>query len=298
MKKHYAESQLRKGPHFQGWYFKLLAADGNALGLIPAVHIDKNGRRSASVQLITKNGSWCLNYEENEFFASRKPLQVRAGHSLFTSKGVMLNIECGELSLHGTVSFGPLSSLKSHIMGPFILLSDMECSHDVISMSHSLAGSLILNGEQMDFSGGTGYIESDRGHSFPEKYLWTQCSWNDGGQNAIMLAAARIPLHFFSFSGCICAVQLNGKEHRIASYRGAKIESWSKDGALIRQGKYRLTAELLDNRAHPLKAPSEGIMSRIIEESLCSKVLYRLEYENMVMLEHIDETAGFEFSEN
>ena len=39
----------------------------------------------------------------------------------------------------------------------------MQCSHGVISMGHPLEGSVRLNGETIDFSGGTGYIETDRG---------------------------------------------------------------------------------------------------------------------------------------
>lgn len=66
--------------------------------------------------------------------------------------------------------------LRSDIMGPFRFLPGMECSHGVISMGHSLEGKLDLNGKRIDFSGGTGYVETDRGRSFPSAYLWTQCT--------------------------------------------------------------------------------------------------------------------------
>ena len=64
-------------------------------------------------------------------------------------------------------------------MGPFRLISDMECAHGVISMAHRLEGILNVNGECFDFSDGMGYIETDRGHSFPNAYLWTQCTWHE-----------------------------------------------------------------------------------------------------------------------
>ena len=55
-------------------------------------------------------------------------------------------------------------------MGPFRFIAGMECSHGVISMMHSLEGTIEINGEIVDFSGGTGYIETDRGRSFPSAY--------------------------------------------------------------------------------------------------------------------------------
>ena len=64
-------------------------------------------------------------------------------------------------------------------MGPFRFLPGMECSHGVISMGHALEGTLTLNGAVLDFAGGTGYVETDRGRSFPSAYLWTQCAWRE-----------------------------------------------------------------------------------------------------------------------
>ena len=60
------------------------------------------------------------------------------------------------LSLHGALQCGPFTPLKSDIMGPFRFLPGMECSHGVISMGHTLEGTLTLNGAVLDFAGGTG----------------------------------------------------------------------------------------------------------------------------------------------
>ena len=159
-------------------------------------------------------------------------------------------------------------------MGPFQFLPKMECSHGVISMAHRLDGQLILNGDVMDFSGGLGYIETDRGRSFPSAYLWTQCAWQDSQCNSIMLSVATIPLPIGSFRGCICAVMYHGQEYRLATYRGAKIEQWSGNGAIVRQGRYCLIVELLEERGCPLRAPVNGNMRRTIHESLCAKMHY------------------------
>ena len=172
----------------------------------------------------------------------------------------------------------------------------MQCSHSVISMGHTLLGTLVLNGEQLDFSNGIGYIETDRGRSFPRTYLWTQCIWDGPDRGSLMLAAATIPLPVGNFTGCICSVFYQSCEYRFATYRGAKIEEWSPSGAVIRQGKYCLEAKLLKERKHALRAPVEGRMERTIHESLCAKVRYRFWCGKDLLFQHTDSYASFEYS--
>ena len=45
-------------------------------------------------------------------------------------------------------------------MGPFKYFP-MECRHRIISMRHTLEGRLKLNGKEIDFTNGLGYIEKD-----------------------------------------------------------------------------------------------------------------------------------------
>lgn len=286
----------RSGFYFEGWYFKHQNRDGKALALIPAFHIDGSGCRSASLQIISQHGSWWLEYPETQFQASEQQFHIRVGQSLFTRQGIEINIHQDGLSLRGTLRYGPFTTLGSDIMGPFRFFSGMQCSHGVVSMGHWLEGSLCLNGETIDFTGGIGYIETDRGKSFPDSYLWTQCIWNEPESGSLMLAAATIPWPVISFTGCICAIFYGGTEYRLATYRGAKMEEWSPLGAGIRQGKYRLTAELLEDHGQPLRAPVEGSMKRTIHESLCSPVKYSFWCGSDLLFQHIDRCASFEYS--
>lgn len=197
--------------------------------------------------------------------------------------------------MRGRITFDSIYSLKSDIMGPFRWLSNMECSHSVISMVHSLQGKIELNGASLDFGYGMGYIESDRGRSFPTGYLWTQCMWHGC---SLMLSIATIPLGKLCFTGCICAIVQNAEEYRIATYRGAKIQSWSEHGATLRQGEYRLEVQLLEQKTQPLRAPSEGHMIRTVHESLCAKVRYRFWKRGVLLIDHTDTHAGFEYAES
>lgn len=293
----YYHGAKKRGTYFEGWYLKRQTAAGRAFALIPALHIDRTGRCSASLQVIADGQTWWLEYPDAEFQASGDTFHVRLGESLFTSEGIRLHIEQGGLSLHGELGYGPFTPLGTDIMGPFRFLPGMECSHGVISMGNTLAGALALNGETLDLSGGRGYIETDRGGSFPSAYLWTQCAWQEPQPISLMLSIAAVPLPLGRFTGCICAVLDKGREYRLASYRGVRIEQWSAAGAVIRQGKYRLTAELLEGQSCPLRAPREGGMSRTIRESLRVKVRYRFWRGETLLFEHTDCNASFEYGE-
>lgn len=292
----YFHGMKRSGRYFEGWYLKHQNRHGQSLALIPAFHIDDAGHRSASVQVIANGGAWWLEYPEAQFQAASDQFQVRIGRSRFSHQGIVLNIDQDGLLLQGTLRYGPFTAIQSDIMGPFSLFAGMQCSHGVISMMHSLEGALNLNGEMVDFSGGTGYIETDRGRSFPNSYLWTQCVWDAPQSGSLMLAIASIPLPVGSFTGCICAIIHHGREYRLATYQGAKIVEWSPNGATIQQGRYRLTVELLEEQSRPLRAPVEGSMKRTIHESLCATVSYRFWSGKDILFQHIDRYASFEYS--
>ena len=63
--------------------------------------------------------------------------------------------------------------MSPNSMGFFAYFPFMQCYHEIVSMSHSLNGSLNFS-EAIDFSGGEGYIEKDWGTSFPKEYVWIQ----------------------------------------------------------------------------------------------------------------------------
>ena len=77
---------------------------------------------------------------------------------------------------------------------------------------------------------------------------------------------------------------------------GAKIQDWSGQRAILRQGKYLLEMQLLEQKAHPLRAPSEGDMCRTVHESLCAKVRYCFWRDDKLLLDHTDAHAGFEYA--
>ena len=168
----------------------------------------------------------------------------------------------------------------------------MECRHSVYSIMHDLSGSVTINGKTYDMNGGVGYIEGDRGRSFPRTYAWTHAFIKDG---SIMLSAAEIPMGFMRFTGIIGFVFIGGKEYRIATYKRARAVG-IKDGKIeIVQSKLRFSAELIEKNAHPLYAPASGAMIRTIRESASCRAAYKLSVNGETLLDAEVYSASFEY---
>ncbi|MGN1129958.1 MAG: hypothetical protein ACI4Q8_01305, partial [Ruminococcus sp.] len=110
-----------------------------------------------------------------------------------------------------------------------------------------------------------------------------------------MLSVADIPLLGIHFTGVIGVVMLNGKEHRIATYLGAKLKYIRENFVAVKQGDYLLTAKLIKKKAYPLSAPNCGKMSRTIHESASCTASYTFLYKGKKLLDFASDRASFEF---
>ena len=284
--------QFAQAGSFEGFYLKHQNRT-DTLALIPACHTDADGNRSASLQIITDKTAYQLDFGAEAITIMRSPFFVRLGGSYFSERGCRLSCHTPGLTLEGSLRYGPWAVPATDIMGPFRYVPFMQCRHSVLSMAHTVDGYVSLNGDSLQFSDGRGYIEGDRGHSFPRRYLWTQWSGKD---RCILLSAAEIPLYGLSFTGCIGLVYDRGKELRIGTYRGARVLSAGPSSLLIRQGELLMSADLVEAHPQPLAAPVRGGMSRTVYESAAACVRYRLMNGERLLLDFTAARAGFESS--
>lgn len=199
-------------------------------------------------------------------------------------------------AIHGAITYGDLTPLQSPIMGPFSHLP-MECTHWVESMGHSLEGGFWVEGDYWDFTGGQGYIEGDKGRSFPQRYTWLQC--NDFPQHtSLMLAIATIPLGFVGFTGCICVVHHQGREYRLATYCGVKIRRICQSHIILTQGALRLEVSLDAGTAQVLKSPHQGVMEGLIHESNDTPLYFQLWDGAQLVTQGYSLHASFEWQMN
>lgn len=295
MKKYFHWTKKRK-PYFEGWYLKH-QNEGRTIAFIPAFHVSKTGEQSASLQVVTDEGAWYIPFAKKQMEIQQERFMVRLGENIFSEKGVHIHIRAKGLVMEGTIKYGPFHSILRDIMGPFRYVPLLECSHGIISMSHTLTGELVINGERIRLTGGSGYIETDWGSSFPGDYLWTQCNFGGCRKAGIMISAADIPLAGRTFKGCICCVHYQGQEYRMATYKGAVIKKYKKDEIWIQQGKMGIKAEKLGECAFGLKAPVEGDMTRTIYESPSCRVRYQFYLNGEKVFDMISSEASFEKSE-
>lgn len=287
--------ETENGSRFEGWYFKHQRGK-NTLSLIPGVNFDRSGGGTAFLQVIANDFSRFIAYPVSQFSARGDPLKLRLGASLFTERGVHLSVGEPGFSMFGTIRYGRTAPLKYDVMGPLRFFPFLECRHGVVSRRHRLFGRVVVNGSCVDFDGGTGYIETDRGTSFPKNYLWTQCNTFAGRDTCIMAAVADVPIAGISFRGCLCSVYDGGKEYRLATYLGARVESCRRSGVILRQGRHLFKAELLGGAPNSLLAPESGGMTRTIHEHAACSMRYRFYEDGRLRFDLQSDSASFEFA--
>lgn len=283
--------------YFCGWYFKCQSgahcSDVQTLAVIPAVH-KSGGRKACSVQIITDEASYNIRFPYKSYYENKKKFHIIIGKNHFNRKGFCLNLNTPDLSVSGSVRFGRLSPIRYDIMGPFRYVPFMECRHSVRSMKHAVNGRLCINGKIYRFQNAVGYIEGDRGYSFPKNYAWTQCFFEKG---SLMLSVADIPLGFglLHFTGIICVIHWQGREYRLATYLGARVIKIQNGTILIRQGRLALSVRFIERKERPLLAPADGAMNRTIRESASCRAAYCLKQNGQTLFSFVTPRASFEY---
>jgi len=269
---------------FDGMYYKHQKGK-DTVSLIAGVSAGSH----AFIQAVTNRGSHYFRYPLQDYEAGRT---LKIGGNLFSNKGVKIRIEENGAKIHGKIRYTGLMPLRYDIMGPFRYVP-MQCRHKIISLHHRLDGSLSVNGETIDFTGGAGYIEGDSGTSFPKSYVWVQC--NDfPGKACITASIADIPFAGLHFRGCICIVYIHGAEYRLATYLGVRILCCNENRIVLEQGMLRLEIGICKGAGHKLIAPEKGEMIREIRERISCGARFRFVKDGEVLFEEYSENASVE----
>ena len=273
---------------FGGWYYRI-QSDTDTLAVIPAYHQTED-HPFCSVQMITKDQSWSVPFPWEAFRKNGDSMQI--GPNYFGAHIIHLELKSGDLTAKGELRFGPLTPIKYDIMGPFRYVPFMECRHTIRSMRHTVSGSLEINGKIRSFQNALGYLEGDRGRSFPKHYVWTQCFFPGG---SLVLSAAEIPMGPLGFTGTLAVVMWQGKEYRLATYLGAKVVHIGSGEVILRQGPWTLSAKLLARSGRPLLAPVHGDMVRTIHEHVICRAAYCFQNREQTLFQFTSDRAAFEY---
>ena len=144
--------------YFEGWYYKIIAADGkNAFAFIPGIAMDENGNQQAFIQVLdgVKKKAEYIKFPAAAFNSSANKFKTSIDKNTFTLHKIDLNLP----QIQGTLNFidttpWPSSWYSPGIMGPFSFVPFMQCYHGILSMNHTINGTLIIDGKSIDFTGG------------------------------------------------------------------------------------------------------------------------------------------------
>ncbi|MCF0147663.1 MAG: hypothetical protein HUJ77_04610 [Clostridium sp.] len=291
------ENYTKKKCYFEGWYFKHQSKE-LSISFIPGINIKRNGDKYAFIQIITENKSYNIKYDYKDFSISKDKLTIKIKDNIFSLNGIIINIKNKDINIKGQLIYNNITTIKGDIMGPFAHFPFMECFHGVLSLNHTVEGSLFINYEEFKFNEDKGYIEKDWGRSFPDKYLWVQSNYFNNNDLSIMVSIANIPFLGFKFIGCIAIVYYEGKEYRLATYNGVKIISYNEKEVIIRKGKYRLEIEIEELHPQKLLAPNSGEMIRTITENIACKARFKFYKGNKLIFNLNSDKTSFEYISN
>lgn len=266
--------------YFEGWYFKVVNSDETrAFAFIPGISMSESGEKQAFIQVLDgkKKTAEFFPFDPSEFIPSEKDFMVTVGNNFFSENRMSLNLPSvsGDLSFAGNKKW-PNPWYAPGIMGPYTFAPFMECNHGIVSLDHSVSGSVLINGEKTDFTGGRGYIEKDWGHSFPSAYIWMQSNHFASQGISFKASVARIPWLTGNFTGFISGLLIDGRLFPFTEYGGSRLTSLEVTGKRVeitfRNRRHTLSVSTPRDEATPLASPIKGFMGGRIEESMTSVI--------------------------
>ena len=280
---------LHRRNYFEGWYYKHVSSDERCiLCLIPGVSVS-DGKTSPFLQAILaeKNGDdWTQTtdwLDIAEFHVQDEPFALRLEQNHFRRDGIGVDFAGDQIRVNGELQFCdsiplPVTRWSPTVMGPFSYIPGMECIHSVISLSHSIQGSLQINGRAVDFTGGKGYIEKDWGSSFPKRYIWMQSN-HFSGNTSLFFSWADVPFMAMHMQGYIAHLLYQGRHYRFATYtRGScRVKIQGREAEIVLTNKECELRILASQTAGAeLLAPHRGQMIHTIKEGLYGKLSFCL----------------------
>lgn len=284
----------QKAPYFEGWYIKTVGKE-DSLALIIGISKTEKG----SVAFIQTNSTFQPStyetFQEAEVKVKQDPFLIQLGRNAFCKERLILHLACG---LHCDLKFHDVQDIKRSaymptIMGPFAYYRRMECIHAIISLRHLVEGEVWCKDHKINFDQAIGYMEKDRGSSFPSSYVWYQSNHAKKIPADFFLSIAKIPIGPLSFTGCIAILKIKDQQYRFASYLGCHV-SQHQQTYLLKQYPYKLLIRITSAHGQALKAPQMGKMDTVIYESLDAQAIVHLyHHKKRICSLHFDK-GGYE----
>ena len=295
----------KKAPFFEGWYHKMSLKNGKSIVLIPGMFRSSEVNNETAFIMIYNGISNEFKYLKipiDNFKYKKNTYQLEIENNYFSLDRLKLNIANKDIKIYGEIFCSELKPWPNNLiepgcMGWYAYLPTMECFHGILSMDHKLKGSLFINGSEIDFDNGRGYIEKDWGRNFPKNWFWTQANNFKDTNLSLSASLATIPWRSRQFTGFIIALNTKDELYRFAPYRNSKIVSVNysdnKFTLTVKRKNLTLKIDSVKGRKYStLYAPDKRDMIPKVNEYLDSNVSIQLnEGENILLKDECSNAA-------
>jgi hypothetical protein len=282
---------LKKKKSFEGWYFKVIDRSlTNAYAFIPGIFLDTTGDNSHSFLQVLCGSCGSFNYIQfptEAFHYDKDKFKVHIGENHFSSQSFSISVDEPSLSISGILFFKdtkkwPASIINPGSMGFYNYLPFMQCYTQVCIMNGTLEGSLIINGRETDFTGGSIYVEKNWGKSFPQSWIWVQSNsfYIEGA--CLTCSLGYIPFPFRSFRGFLIGFHYNGSFYSFTTINRSKLRVIDKNGhdVVITASNYHNSINIETSTDADkfilCKGPSTSGMSSMVKETLSGEIKVNL----------------------
>ncbi|MCB0005081.1 MAG: hypothetical protein KDE04_01470 [Anaerolineales bacterium] len=294
--------------YFEGWYYKVVnAAEDKTYAFIVGIAMETPGVQQAFVQVLDGKALTATyhKFPAAAFQPATGKFEIRLANNRFSANTIQLDLPeiKGRLAFSQQVTW-PNAWYSPGIMGPFSFVPFMECYHGILSMDHAIQGSLLINDESVDFSGGRGYMEKDWGQSFPSGYIWMQSNHFSQPGISVKASVANIPWLGSSFVGFIAGVWLHDRLIQFTTYNFTRLRKvWAdldKVEIVLENRHYRLELFVSRSGTAQLASPILGFMKGRIEESMTAQIeaTLRDKRSKRILLQDKGRNAGLEVAGN
>ncbi|TFG18309.1 MAG: hypothetical protein EU531_00630 [Promethearchaeota archaeon] len=306
------QGNLKKNNYYEGWYNKIVDKNTKySYAFIPTIAINRKSKSSQAFIQILNGQTGRMHYIRHQLKKfenlSNNEFAIRIDKCYFSTNGFILDIDRDDMKIKGNIRYNnttlwPRSFLQPNVMGILNYVPFLETYHGIVSMNHTLTGSLNINDTIIDFTNGKGYVEKDWGSSFPEGYIWAQTNHFAEPELSIVLSVAFVPLFGVKIKGFFCVIWHKGTFYKFTTYTNARVRFLRISGGIIRllieDRRYfvDITIDKSNIKFTKLRAPKLGDMSFDIIETLKSRIKVHLydRRNHKVIVEDTGTNAGLD----
>lgn len=211
---------------FENWYYKLVdATEQHSLTVIPGLARDAaNNSEYGFVQVLNgSTGEAIYQRFEKREHTGVQLIEQKIGANQFSRDALRLNLETEGHRVDGEITLA-----EGKFAGAGEAVSWLTAgSYHHITLKHeaALTGSLLIDGELIDFTGGHGYLGAEKGHVHHQSHLWLQSNHFALRRSSLDMLVSVTPwLAGIQLRSFHCTLWCGGKRYRFRSSNDQRLD--------------------------------------------------------------------------